>query len=78
MYSTYCDERLEYRFSIEDGVELSVCIYAKTGNISDAKSKALIDDILAGLAIDGTQGYKRGSAGGREGPRQSYYIKKNG
>lgn len=52
MYRTYCDERLEYRFAVGEGVELSVCVYAKAGNIADAKSKALVDEIMSGISLE--------------------------
>ena len=52
MYRTSQDERLEYRFAIREGVEFSVCIYAKTGSIVDVQSQKVTQEILRGISLE--------------------------
>ncbi len=50
MYRTGSDERLEYRFAVGGGVELSVCVAAKSGgSIAGGKDARFMKDILAGI-----------------------------
>lgn len=51
MCRSNADQRWEMRFSIKDGIELSVCIYTnmKNGNIEDAKDAEFVKEVLAGL-----------------------------
>lgn len=51
MYHTGSDERLEHRFA-GGGVELSVCVAAKSGNIAGVKDARFMKDILAGIGVD--------------------------
>ena len=52
MYRTGSDERLEHRFAVGGGVELSVCVAAKSGSIAGVKDARFMKDILAGIEVD--------------------------
>ena len=52
MYRTGSDERLEHRFAVVGGVELSVCVVAKSGSIAGVKNARFMKDILAGIEVD--------------------------